>query len=122
MAKKVTVCKGCGQPMLPPGEVKRPNEYDHATGCPLAPPAVVTKEWLLSIGGRPFRNGVAFDIPAYRRNPVVYVSCSTPLINFDWYMLWNDTRPLREAVQLPDQPTRETACELLFAIGATYDV
>ncbi len=23
--------------MLPPGEAKRPNEYDHASGCPRAP-------------------------------------------------------------------------------------
>jgi hypothetical protein len=27
-------CLSCDQPMLPPGEVKRPNEYDHASGCP----------------------------------------------------------------------------------------
>jgi len=27
-------CVGCGQPMLPEGVVKRPNEYDHAHGCP----------------------------------------------------------------------------------------
>ena len=26
-------CSDCGQPMPPPGEVKRPNEYDHASGC-----------------------------------------------------------------------------------------
>lgn len=25
---------GCGQPMLPEGETKRPNEHDHASGCP----------------------------------------------------------------------------------------
>lgn len=31
-------CTDCGQPMLPPGEVKRPNEYDHARGCPQRPP------------------------------------------------------------------------------------
>ena len=31
------LCPECGQPMLPPGEVKRPNEYDHARGCPLDP-------------------------------------------------------------------------------------
>ena len=30
-------CKECGQPMLPKGAKKRPNEYDHAQGCPLAP-------------------------------------------------------------------------------------
>jgi hypothetical protein len=30
-------CKECGQPMLPPGVKKLPNEYDHASGCPLAP-------------------------------------------------------------------------------------
>jgi hypothetical protein len=28
------LCESCGQPMLPPGEMKRPNEYDHAQGCP----------------------------------------------------------------------------------------
>lgn len=28
-------CPECGQPMLPTGEAKRPNEYDHARGCPL---------------------------------------------------------------------------------------
>lgn len=28
------LCTDCGQPMLPPGETKRPNEYDHASGCP----------------------------------------------------------------------------------------
>src|SRR5208282_3520913 len=27
-------CKGCGQPMLPKGAIKKPNEYDHAQGCP----------------------------------------------------------------------------------------
>ena len=27
-------CPDCGQPMLPPGKAKRPNEYDHASGCP----------------------------------------------------------------------------------------
>ncbi len=27
-------CSECGQPMLPKGAVKRPNEYDHAQGCP----------------------------------------------------------------------------------------
>ena len=27
-------CPECDQPMLPAGEVKRPNEYDHARGCP----------------------------------------------------------------------------------------
>jgi hypothetical protein len=32
-------CIRCGQPMLPAGEVKRPSEYDHASGCPLATPA-----------------------------------------------------------------------------------
>lgn len=28
------VCRECGQPMLPWNETKRPNEYDHARGCP----------------------------------------------------------------------------------------
>jgi predicted amidophosphoribosyltransferase len=37
---KPIVCPECDQPMLPPGEVKRPNEYDHASGCPLAPSLV----------------------------------------------------------------------------------
>jgi hypothetical protein len=36
-AVKCTLCRECGQPMLPPGETKRENEYDHARGCPLAP-------------------------------------------------------------------------------------
>ena len=27
-------CRYCGQPMLPPGVEKKPNEYDHAQGCP----------------------------------------------------------------------------------------
>ncbi len=30
-------CKDCGQPMLPKGAAKRPNEYDHARGCPSDP-------------------------------------------------------------------------------------
>src|SRR5689334_14094226 len=29
------LCEGCGQPMLPDGAKKLPNEYDHAQGCPL---------------------------------------------------------------------------------------
>ena len=33
-ATKAKDCPDCGQPMLPAGEVKRPNEYDHASGCP----------------------------------------------------------------------------------------
>lgn len=33
-------CADCGQPTLPPGEKKRPNEYDHASGCPSGPPIV----------------------------------------------------------------------------------
>lgn len=32
---RISVCPECDQPMLPPGEVKRPNEYDHANGCPV---------------------------------------------------------------------------------------
>jgi hypothetical protein len=28
------ICRDCGQPMLPAGVVKKPNEYDHASGCP----------------------------------------------------------------------------------------
>jgi hypothetical protein len=32
MADKL--CPDCDQPMLPAGMVKRPNEYDHARGCP----------------------------------------------------------------------------------------
>lgn len=28
------LCPDCGQPMLPPGAIKKPNEYDHASGCP----------------------------------------------------------------------------------------
>lgn len=27
-------CKECGQPMLPKGAKKKPDEYDHAQGCP----------------------------------------------------------------------------------------
>jgi len=30
------LCSHCGQPMLPDGIKKLPNEYDHAAGCPLA--------------------------------------------------------------------------------------
>ena len=26
-------CHDCGQPMLPKGQKKKPNEYDHAQGC-----------------------------------------------------------------------------------------
>lgn len=37
-------CPGCDQPMLPAGEVKRPNEYDHASGCPRAPFWVIKGE------------------------------------------------------------------------------
>lgn len=28
------LCPDCDCPMLPPGVEKRPNEYDHASGCP----------------------------------------------------------------------------------------
>jgi hypothetical protein len=28
------LCPKCGQPVLPVGEVKMENEYDHASGCP----------------------------------------------------------------------------------------
>lgn len=28
------MCRHCGQPMRPKGVPKRPNEYDHAQGCP----------------------------------------------------------------------------------------
>ena len=31
------LCPGCDQPMLPKGVKKRPNEYDHAQGCPYGP-------------------------------------------------------------------------------------
>lgn len=34
------LCPGCNQPMLPAGEIKKPNEYDHAQGCPLDPKAI----------------------------------------------------------------------------------
>lgn len=30
------LCKFCGQPMKPKNVRKRPNEYDHAQGCPYA--------------------------------------------------------------------------------------
>lgn len=32
--EKYQLCEFCGQPMLPKGVKKRPNEYDHAQGCP----------------------------------------------------------------------------------------
>lgn len=32
--KKAYKCPGCDQPMKPKGVKKRPNEYDHAQGCP----------------------------------------------------------------------------------------
>ncbi len=32
--RQYKLCKECGQPMLPKGAVKKPNEYDHAQGCP----------------------------------------------------------------------------------------
>lgn len=35
--KKYRLCKDCGQLMLPKGVQKRPNEYDHASGCPNDP-------------------------------------------------------------------------------------
>jgi hypothetical protein len=28
------LCKSCGQPMKPKGVKKRPDEFDHAQGCP----------------------------------------------------------------------------------------
>ena len=28
-------CRGCGQPMLPKGRKKKPDEFDHAQGCPM---------------------------------------------------------------------------------------
>lgn len=31
-------CSECGQPMLPKGVKKLPNEYDHAQGCPIDKP------------------------------------------------------------------------------------
>jgi hypothetical protein len=31
---KMKLCKYCGQPMKPKGVRKRPDEYDHARGCP----------------------------------------------------------------------------------------
>src|SRR5688500_19787716 len=30
-------CEACGQPMLPKGAVKKPEELGHARGCPRAP-------------------------------------------------------------------------------------
>lgn len=35
--REYKLCKECGQPMLPKGAVKKPNEYDHAQGCPNDP-------------------------------------------------------------------------------------
>lgn len=34
LVANVRRCHLCGQPMLPEGVRKRPNEYDHAQGCP----------------------------------------------------------------------------------------
>lgn len=34
--KKYRLCRFCGQPMKPKNVKKRPNEYDHAQGCPYA--------------------------------------------------------------------------------------
>jgi len=31
----MVLCRGCGQPMLPKGAIKRDGEYDHAHGCPM---------------------------------------------------------------------------------------
>ena len=31
------LCEECGQPMKPKGVRKKPNEFDHASGCSLAP-------------------------------------------------------------------------------------
>ncbi len=31
------LCEECGQLMLPVGMKKRPNQYDHASGCPNGP-------------------------------------------------------------------------------------
>lgn len=36
LASRRKRCPDCDQPMLPAGQVKRPNEYDHASGCPRA--------------------------------------------------------------------------------------
>jgi hypothetical protein len=42
--KTPTKCPGCDQPMLPVGMEKKPNEYDHARGCPFdATDAALTK-------------------------------------------------------------------------------
>ena len=38
-AAELRLCKDCGQPMLPHGVTKKPNEYDHASGCPSDPKA-----------------------------------------------------------------------------------
>ncbi len=52
------LCPGCDQPMLPPGEVKRPNEYDHASGCPRGPSAVLSAHGTYRYRlFRPIRNG-----------------------------------------------------------------
>lgn len=32
--RECKTCRLCGQPMKPKGVRKRPNEYDHAQGCP----------------------------------------------------------------------------------------
>ncbi len=63
-------CKDCGQPMLPKGGVKKPNEYDHARGCPSDlnkrdPRVEPRPEDILHIGGtyrhvRRYKRGVSF--------------------------------------------------------------
>ena len=36
-AGECKLCKHCGQPMKPKGVKKKPDEFDHATGCPYSP-------------------------------------------------------------------------------------
>ncbi len=55
------LCEHCGQPMLPEGEVKKPNEYDHAHGCPDEPAAMAKRNPLdLSTWGSECARGVPY--------------------------------------------------------------
>ena len=42
--RTLKLCKLCGQPMKPKGAKKKPNEYDHARGCPYSRTNRVTAE------------------------------------------------------------------------------
>ena len=38
---KYRLCRYCGQPMKPKGVKKKPNEFDHARGCPYVRAAAI---------------------------------------------------------------------------------